>query len=164
MRCLTGDYAEAGDLLHRALGFCQDLGNRHGQANALNDLGHVLHLTGKHDEAARQLRRALALFRDIGDLQGEAEALNNMGALLDASSGPRGPGKGLTAYRRALSLARRVHSPLDEARALEGAARCQSRIPEAGPPPRPTSGGLSTSTDAWAPPRRRPSPVFRQSE
>ncbi|MFF4575693.1 hypothetical protein [Streptomyces sp. NPDC001410] len=31
---------------------------------------------------------------------------------------------------QALQLARQVHSPLDEARALEGAARCQARTGE----------------------------------
>ena len=54
-------------------------------------------------------------------MQGEAEALNSTGALVAESAGPR---EALGLYRQALQLARQVRSPLDEARALEGAARC----------------------------------------
>ena len=58
-------------------------------------------------------------------MQGEAEALNSTGALLAESAGPQ---EALALYRQALQLARQVHSPLDEARALEGAARCMARM------------------------------------
>jgi len=54
-------------------------------------------------------------------VQGEAEALNSTGALVAESAGPR---EALGLYRQALQLAGQVRSPLDEARALEGAARC----------------------------------------
>ena len=57
-------------------------------------------------------------------MQGEAEALNSTGALLAESTGPQ---EALALYRQALQLARQVHSPVDEARALEGAARCTAR-------------------------------------
>jgi ABC-type hemin transport system substrate-binding protein len=38
-----------------------------------------------------------------------------------------GPQEALAVYRQALQLARQVRSPLDEARALEGTARCLAR-------------------------------------
>jgi hypothetical protein len=37
------------------------------------------------------------------------------------------PGRAPASYRQALALARQVRSPLDEARALEGIARCAAR-------------------------------------
>jgi hypothetical protein len=57
-------------------------------------------------------------------VQGEAEALNSTGALVAESAGPQ---DALALYRQALQLSRQVYSPLDEARALEGAARCTAR-------------------------------------
>jgi tetratricopeptide (TPR) repeat protein len=66
----------------------------------------------------------VALFREVGDAQGESEALNATGALLAVTAGPR---EALAAYWQALLLARQVGSPLDEARALEGAACCAAR-------------------------------------
>ena len=66
----------------------------------------------------------MVLFREVSDAQGESEALNATGALLAVTAGPR---EALAAYRQALLLARQVGSPLDEARALEGAARCAAR-------------------------------------
>ena len=43
------------------------LGDRLGQANALNDLGDVRRLTGDHRGAAEALEEALDIYRDIGD-------------------------------------------------------------------------------------------------
>jgi tetratricopeptide (TPR) repeat protein len=125
VRYLTGDYPAAAGLQEQALGIYQDIGNRLGEANALNDLGRVRSLTGDYPAAAGLLERSVALFREVGDAQqGEAEALNATGALLAVSAGPQ---EALTVYRQALQLARQVDSPLEQARALEGAARCMAR-------------------------------------
>jgi hypothetical protein len=81
-------------------------------------------VTGDYPAAADLLERTPALFRELGDVQGEAEALNSTGALVAESAGPQ---DALALYRQALQLSCQVYSPLDEARALEGAARCTAR-------------------------------------
>lgn len=60
----------------------------------------------------------------MGDRQAQAEALAALGALaLDTV----GPAEARAYYDQALHLAREVHSPIDEAHALVGTARCAQR-------------------------------------
>jgi tetratricopeptide (TPR) repeat protein len=127
VRRLTCEFDEATALQRRALALFEELGNRSGQANVLNYLGEVRLATREFEEAAGLFEEALALFEDLGDSQGQAEVLNNRGSLLASTAGP---GEGLAVYSRALHLAREVHSHLDEARALIGAARCQTLLGE----------------------------------
>ncbi len=93
-------------------------------------LGGVWLLISEYGQAAGFQLRALALYEDVGDRLGQAEVLNSMGAGLAASAGPQ---VALASCRRALELARRVQSPLEEARALDGAARCLVRVGESQP-------------------------------
>ncbi|MEV0631001.1 hypothetical protein [Nonomuraea wenchangensis] len=60
-------------------------------------------------------------YRDAGDVHGEAEALNSRAALLADTVGPS---QALPGHREALTLARRARIRMEEARALEGIARC----------------------------------------
>jgi tetratricopeptide (TPR) repeat protein/transcriptional regulator with XRE-family HTH domain len=55
------------------------LGDRLGEANALNDLGDVRWLTGDYPAAAQALEQALALYRELGDRLGQANVLNYLG-------------------------------------------------------------------------------------
>ncbi|MEV5689102.1 tetratricopeptide repeat protein [Streptomyces sp. NPDC052164] len=121
----TGDYTAAADLTRQALDISRSLGNRPGEAHALRELGRVRYATGDYTAAADLLQKSLTLFQDLRDVQGQVEVLNSTGALLIASVGPGGGA--LAVYQQALHLARRIHSPLDEAHALEGSARCHAR-------------------------------------
>ncbi len=122
VRVMTGKFQEAADLARQARVIYQALDFGHGEANALRLLGQARHLSGEYSAAADLLEQSRALFRHFGDDHGQAEVLTCIGALLlDSAEMP----KALAAYRQALQLARKVHSPLDEAQALEGAARCQ---------------------------------------
>ena len=58
----------------------RDLGDRHGQAWAL-DLGAVQRLTGDYPAAAASLTQALQLSRDLGDRHGQAWALDDLGVV-----------------------------------------------------------------------------------
>ena len=60
MRRLTGDYPPAARALEEALGISRDLGDRLGQASALNVLGAVRQLTGDYPGAAEARRRRWA--------------------------------------------------------------------------------------------------------
>ncbi|MGY0490234.1 ATP-binding protein [Streptomyces sp. WG-D5] len=119
-RFATGDFEGAAALHRRALALCDAIGNRHGKANALHDLGRTHCAKSEHTTAVALYEQALRLFQEVGDPQGEAEVWNSLGALRTGTGAPR---DGLLAHHRALALARRAHCPLDEATALEGAAR-----------------------------------------
>jgi class 3 adenylate cyclase/tetratricopeptide (TPR) repeat protein len=54
------------------------LGDRSGQASALNDTAIVRKLTGDYPGAARDLEEALGIYRDLGDRFGQAINLNNL--------------------------------------------------------------------------------------
>jgi tetratricopeptide (TPR) repeat protein/transcriptional regulator with XRE-family HTH domain len=62
-----------------AIEAARHLGDRLGQANALNDLGDVRWLTGDYRAAAQALEEALSIYRDLGDQLGQANALNYLG-------------------------------------------------------------------------------------
>ncbi|WP_158812365.1 tetratricopeptide repeat protein [Streptomyces fulvoviolaceus] len=120
VRYATAHLTEAAALHERALAMFEEIGHRHGRANALHDLGRVRAATGEHAEAADLYETALHLFQEIGDPQGEAQVWNSTGALCNKTQNPP---DGLTAHHKALEIAQRTRSPLDEACALEGAAR-----------------------------------------
>jgi len=123
LRRLTGDHAGAMQALLAALALYQDLGNRRGQAETLQELGATRRLAGSAAEAAEDLTRAHAIFQALGSRGGQAEVLNYVGDLLLDNQDPQAPDR----FRAALRLAREVRNPLEEARALEGLARCALR-------------------------------------
>jgi len=76
------------------------------------------------------------IYRDLGDRLGEASVLRELGGITDAgtfnnagglSDEPAGQQQALALFQQALQLAREVNSPLNEARALDGAARYKER-------------------------------------
>ena len=63
MRRLTGDYPGAAEALGATLGIFRDLGDRHGEADTLNELG-TLHQVGDDlDQAVAYHRQAWDLAR-----------------------------------------------------------------------------------------------------
>jgi len=70
------------------------------------------------------MTRALELFRHLGERRGEAEASINLGQLRFLSSAHR-EARGY--YTQALSIARDINAPVEQARALEGIGRCHSQ-------------------------------------
>jgi tetratricopeptide (TPR) repeat protein len=74
----------------RALAYCRDglahnqgLGDRSGESESWDSLGHLYHEIGDHAEAAACLRRALDLHRELGYRFPEGETLNLLGDALD---------------------------------------------------------------------------------
>jgi tetratricopeptide (TPR) repeat protein/transcriptional regulator with XRE-family HTH domain len=70
-----GPWAEAITRHEAAIGAARHLGDRLGQAGALNDLGAVQRLTGDYPAAAQAHGQALGIYRDLGDRLGQANAL-----------------------------------------------------------------------------------------
>ncbi|MBF6332979.1 tetratricopeptide repeat protein [Nocardia transvalensis] len=125
VHCLAGEYAAAAALLPQALTLYQSVGNRIGEAEALGDLGWVRYSTGDYSAAADLMQRALTIFRRVNHRSGVAESLNRIGALLIGSGDLR---QALATYDEALSTARNIQNPLEQARALEGSARCRVHL------------------------------------
>jgi class 3 adenylate cyclase/tetratricopeptide (TPR) repeat protein len=74
-----GPWAEAVTRHDTALRAARHLGDRLGQADALNQLGIMRRLTGDYPGAARALEEALGIFHDLGDGLGQANVLTNLG-------------------------------------------------------------------------------------
>ncbi|MFI6990137.1 hypothetical protein [Nonomuraea wenchangensis] len=91
-----------------------------GGPDGLQELGRLHHRSGIIIGPPNSWR-ALGWYRDAGDVHGEAEALNSRAALLADTVGPS---QALPGHREALTLARRARIRMEEARALEGIARC----------------------------------------
>jgi tetratricopeptide (TPR) repeat protein/transcriptional regulator with XRE-family HTH domain len=116
---IAGDYAAAAASLRQALQLFREIADRDGQAYVLSNLGALHTATGDYPAAAASLQRALELFRGIGGRYGQAEALNNLGELLTRSSDSR---QARNYHAQALTIARDLDAPLEEARAQEGTA------------------------------------------
>jgi tetratricopeptide (TPR) repeat protein/transcriptional regulator with XRE-family HTH domain len=74
-----GPWAEAITLHEAALQAARHLGDRLGQAGALNYLGDLRRLTGEYPPAAQAQEQALGIYRDLGNRLGQANALNYLG-------------------------------------------------------------------------------------
>jgi tetratricopeptide (TPR) repeat protein len=80
----------------------------------------VQQLTGDYPSAAASCQRALQLFCDVGDRRGQADALNSLGQLATETADT---GQARRHHARALTIARDLDAPLEQARALEGLGR-----------------------------------------
>ena len=110
-----GPWAEAVTRYTTALGSARHLGDKLGQANALNGLGAVRRLTGDYLGAAKDLNEAMALYRQLGEPLGEANALNGLGAVRRLTDDYRGAARSLN---QALAMYRRLGDPLGQANTL----------------------------------------------
>ena len=63
----------------RAVAAARRLGDRRGEASALNDLGILRYLTGDYQIAAEALETALTIYRDLGDRLGQANSRHSLG-------------------------------------------------------------------------------------
>ncbi len=91
------------------------LGDRPGEASALNQLGAVRWSTGDFPGAAGALEAALGIYRDLGDRQGEADALRILGLVRWSTGNSPGAAGALEA---ALAIYRDLGDRQGEADAL----------------------------------------------
>jgi tetratricopeptide (TPR) repeat protein len=76
-----GPWADAVTRHTAAIEAARHLGDRLGQASAINDLAHVRWLMGDSAAAALALEKSLGIFRDLGDPLGQANSLQKIGGL-----------------------------------------------------------------------------------
>src|SRR5713101_7361879 len=93
------------------------LGDRLGEATALNDLGDVRLLTDDYPRAAEALEAALGIFGDLGDRLGQVRALTGLGAVRRLTGDyPRAA----EALEAALGISRDLGNQLGQTNALTG--------------------------------------------
>ncbi|MGA4844391.1 tetratricopeptide repeat protein [Streptomyces sp. G45] len=105
--------------LHLGLEAACQAGERHGQAQALRDLGAVYGALGRHEEAAELHQRALALSQAAGDALGVARARCALGQT-HAARGHHLDSR--EQHRQALTVFREHHDRHGQARSLAGLA------------------------------------------
>ena len=60
---------------------CREIGDRYGEALALNNGGLVYGEVGRFEDAITGYRQALEIFRELGDLYREGDVLTNLGVV-----------------------------------------------------------------------------------
>ena len=120
-----GDLDSALRLYGRALALLHEIGSIY-EAAAVQGVARARHALGDLDQAAALLDEALALCeKRTAPLDIQAEVRNAVAALkLDT----QGPEAALAAYRDAVAVAVKSGSPLEHARAMEGAGRCEIEL------------------------------------
>jgi class 3 adenylate cyclase/tetratricopeptide (TPR) repeat protein len=113
-----GPWAEALTRHATALRSAQYLGDRLGQANALNNLAPPRRLTGDYPGATRGLEEALGIYRDLGDRRGQANALAYLGSVRRLTGDYPGAAQ---AHEEALGIYRDLGDRGGEAEALNEA-------------------------------------------
>jgi DNA-binding SARP family transcriptional activator/predicted ATPase/Tfp pilus assembly protein PilF len=102
------DYGEAKKLFQESLAQYEVLGDRYGQAQALDGLGDVAARQGLHSEAHRCYEAGLTLRREIGDLWGISISLGSLGGL----AGRQGAyDEARQWFEESLSIARDLDNP-----------------------------------------------------
>jgi tetratricopeptide (TPR) repeat protein len=112
---IDGPWADAAARHATAVQAARHLGDRPGQANALNNLGIARRLTGDCAGAACFHGEALSLSRDADDRLGQANALNNLGIARQLTGDYADAARAL---EEALGLSRGVGDRLGQANAL----------------------------------------------
>ncbi|GIJ61824.1 AfsR/SARP family transcriptional regulator [Virgisporangium aurantiacum] len=103
----------------------RQVGDRAGEANAINGIGSAYAQVGRHAAAAEQFNRALRLFGEVGDRTGEARARTNLG-LTDERLGRYA--SAADQHERALANFRHVGDRTGEARALTNLGIVEQRL------------------------------------
>jgi tetratricopeptide (TPR) repeat protein/transcriptional regulator with XRE-family HTH domain len=118
-----GHWDQSAALLRASLATARQVGDRAGQAGALNELGLLQRATGDHPAATASHRQALELYRGLDDLLGQASALNNLGLVqfeIDEFSAA------VASYRQALALYRDLGDRLGQALATGNLGNVQA--------------------------------------
>jgi CHAT domain-containing protein/tetratricopeptide (TPR) repeat protein len=77
-------FREALQSWQQALGIFRELGNRHGEADSLDNLGMAYRRLGKYQQAINYHEQSLDIAQELGNRQGEAVSLGNLGLAYDS--------------------------------------------------------------------------------
>ncbi|MEU7760479.1 AfsR/SARP family transcriptional regulator [Micromonospora aurantiaca (nom. illeg.)] len=121
VRHRRGEHRPARRLLHAGLGLKRRVGNRYGEGELLNELGMMEREEGRPEAAGALHWEALVAMTDAGDLVGQCASRNMLArAILDQGD----VASALDLHRRVLGDTTRLGARYEQARALDGMARC----------------------------------------
>ncbi|GAB3951544.1 BTAD domain-containing putative transcriptional regulator [Micromonospora vulcania] len=121
IRHRMGDLAPARRILRVALTLNRRRGHRANEGELLNELGVMERAAGRPEEAAALHRDALVAMIEVGDLVAQCASRNLLAwAMFDQGD----VASALDLHRRVLADATRLGARYEQARALEGIARC----------------------------------------
>ena len=118
--------------IHRHIAAVQaarHLGDRLGEANALNDLGIVRRLVGDYADASQVLESALRIYRDLDERLGNARTLTSLGGVRQRTGDY---GAAAAALETALTIYRGLSYRLGEAAALTSLGGVRQRTGDYG--------------------------------
>ncbi|GGW77957.1 ATP-binding protein [Streptomyces galilaeus] len=108
-------FLDAVTTAEQALTTARELGDRHGEGRALNNLGTALRKVRRFDDAITAHTQAIDIFRELGDRHGEGMALNNLG---NALREVRRFDDAITAHNQDLAICRELGDRHGESMAL----------------------------------------------
>jgi tetratricopeptide (TPR) repeat protein len=97
----SGKSEEAIEMYEQAIAIFQEIGNRPGEANALNGLGVANSNLGNYQKAESHYQNALNIHREFHDLDGEAVACNNLGVIYEKLKEYQ---KAIKSYQKSLQI------------------------------------------------------------
>jgi CHAT domain-containing protein/Tfp pilus assembly protein PilF len=119
----AGDTQKAEDSFNQALQIWRKVGNRNGEALALNDIGRAYGDLRRPQKALEVFNQALPLWREAGNRRGEALTLNNMGRVYSDLGQEQ---QALELFNQALPIWREAGNHHGEASTLNAMGRVYS--------------------------------------
>ena len=117
----TESFQQALDKFQQALLLFRVMGDRNGEADALDSIGRVY---GSRQQALDYLQQALAIWREVGNRRGEAKTLKNIGDRYHFIQ----PQQALNYYQQALQISREIGDRSGEANTLISIGNLYSTI------------------------------------
>ena len=120
-----GEYLEAQTMFEQSLAIRQDIGDRRGEGESLNNIGGIYSRLGDYPKALDFYEQSLAIRQDIGDRRGEGTMLNNIGFIYDSLGDYP---KALDFYEQSLAISQDIGDRRGEGTMLNNIGGIYSRL------------------------------------
>jgi two-component sensor histidine kinase len=114
--CLIRDIPKALEYYHKSFKIQEEIGDKEGIANSLNNIGYVYHNQGDIPKALEYYHKSLKIQEEIGDKEGIAISLNNIGVIYRSQGDIP---KALEYYHKSLNIQEEIGNKLGIARSLD---------------------------------------------
>ena len=122
---ILGDLTAAMAQYHEALAGFRSLGNRNGEANALNNIGKIHADLADWQQALEHYRMALPIWQEVKDVRREGTTLNNIGVTLSNAGDVQ---RALDYFALAIERRRAAKDQAGEADTLSAMGLAESRL------------------------------------
>ena len=119
------DYKQIAIKFKQALKIQQEIGDRHGEACSLDNLGVIFRYLEKYSESIEYHQRALIIRQNIGDINGESTSLGNLGITYYDTGNYKQASK---LFEQSLSITSQVGSKHDEANSIYNLGNCWNQL------------------------------------